>query len=84
MTILNNEEGNPNLRIGFEQTSEVICDECRNVTFKEVVFLRKASALITGAPKDSYIPIPTFACVKCGNVNDEFVPDQLKSPLVTS
>ncbi len=48
--------------------------ECANETFVEVVFIRKVSKLLTGAAKDSYAPIPTFQCSKCGHINKEFIP----------
>jgi len=40
--------------------------------------LRKASRFITGTAQDALIPIPVFACSKCGHVNEEFLPSQLK------
>lgn len=83
MPILNNETGNPNLRISLDQTEEVVCKACTNNTFTEAMFLRRASALVTGQPKDTYVPIPTFICTKCQNVNEEFIPEQLKSKIVT-
>lgn len=54
----------------------VICEieECKSETFTEVVFIRKVSKLVTGAPKDSFVPIPTFQCSKCGHINKEFIP----------
>jgi len=54
----------------------VICEaeNCGSETFTEVVFMRKVSKLVTGAPKDSFVPIPTFQCSKCGHINKEFIP----------
>jgi hypothetical protein len=62
----------------LNQTDEVSCDSCKNTTFKEAMFLRKASRFITGQPKDSYVPIPVFVCAACGHANDEFIPTELK------
>jgi hypothetical protein len=67
----------------IDQTTEVTCDKCGNNVFMEGSFLRRASKLITGAVKDSYIPIPTFYCVKCNQVNDEFIPAELKKIKLT-
>ncbi len=47
---------------------------CENELFKEVVYIRKVSKLITGAPNDSYIPIPVFQCSVCSHINKEFIP----------
>lgn len=55
-----------------KDTTEVTCEKCETNTFKEVVFIRKASKLLTGSPSDSYIPIPTFQCSSCGHINKEF------------
>jgi hypothetical protein len=67
----------------IDQTTEVTCDKCNNNVFQDGSFLRRASKLITGAAKDSYIPIPTFVCSKCGEVNEEFIPAELKKIKLT-
>jgi uncharacterized Zn finger protein len=71
---------NQSRNITLDSTTEVKCDECESITFTEAVMMRKASRLLTGQPKDSYVPIPTFVCVSCGHVNDEFLPNELKKP----
>ena len=60
--------------INIQQTAGIKCESCENETFVEVVFLRKASKLLTGSSSDSIIPIPTFACSKCQHINKEFTP----------
>lgn len=81
-TIPNNISQQPR-GLSLNQTAEVVCDSCKNTTFTEAMFLRKASRFITGQPKDSYVPIPVFICAACGHANDEFVPTELKqSPKV--
>jgi len=67
-----------NLNISLDKTTELVCDECGNLAFQEVVLLRKASRFITGTAQDAMIPIPVFACSKCGHVNEEFLPMQLR------
>lgn len=67
-----------NLNISLDKTKEVACEKCGNNVFIEGMLLRKASRLLTGTSQDALIPIPVFACSKCGNVNDEFLPYQLK------
>lgn len=64
---------NPN--IDLKQTTEIKCDECGSLYFEEVVMLRKLSKFVTGAPKDSVIPVPVIRCADCKHVNDEFKPD---------
>ena len=57
-----------------KNSTAIKCDECANETFREVMFIRKVSKLITGTPKDSYVPVPTFQCASCGHINTEFTP----------
>lgn len=68
-----------NINISLDKTTGIICDKCNNEVFIEGVMLRKASRFITGTPQDAMIPIPVFACSKCGHVNDEFLPLQLRN-----
>jgi uncharacterized Zn finger protein len=66
------------LNITLDKTTAVTCDKCGSDTFQEVVLLRKASRFVTGTPQDALIPIPAFACTKCGHVNEDLLPPQLR------
>jgi uncharacterized Zn finger protein len=66
------------LNIGLDKTSSVSCDKCNGQVFQEGVLLRKASRLLTGTAQDALIPIQVFACMNCGNVNEEFLPLQMR------
>jgi uncharacterized Zn finger protein len=68
-----------NLNISLDQTQALKCEKCDNQTFNQSFLLRKASRLLTGSPQDALIPIQVFACTKCGHVNNEFMPLQLKN-----
>ncbi len=70
--------------VGIKETSEVTCDKCKGNTFSEVSLIRKVSAIMTGTGKPNYIPIPTYQCSKCGNLNDEFIPEELKNKIQLS
>lgn len=65
---------NLNQANSIKNSTEVQCEKCKGTTFQEVLKIRKLSKLLTGAPKDSYIPIPTFQCASCGHINTEFLP----------
>jgi len=67
-----------NLNITLDKTTAAECDQCKNEVFIEGVMLRKASRFITGTAQDAVIPIPVFTCSKCGYVNEEFLPSQLR------
>jgi uncharacterized Zn finger protein len=68
-----------NLNITLDKTTPVKCDACENETFQEVVLLRKASRFVTGTAQDALIPIPAFACTKCGHINEDLLPPQLRN-----
>lgn len=65
-------------KISLDQTSAIKCEKCGCETFQEAVILRKVSALLTGTGKPGIITIPTFICTKCGNINEEMLPEELK------
>ena len=66
------------MNISLDKTTGITCDKCDNNIFIEGMLLRKASRFITGTAQDAMIPIPIFTCSKCGHVNEEFLPIQLR------
>lgn len=56
----------------MKSATEIKCESCGHDTFEEVIKLRKISKLLTGSNKDTLVPIPMFACKKCGHVNKDF------------
>ena len=68
-----------NMNITLDKTAAVVCDECSGEVFTDGVMLRKASRFITGTAQDAIIPIQVFSCIKCGYVNEEFLPSQLRN-----
>ena len=67
------------LNVDINQTTPVLCDECNGTYFDQALIIRKASGLLTGQTKPSYIPIPVFKCTECGHVNSEFQPKEVES-----
>lgn len=67
----------PKLNISLDKTTPVVC-ECGSQVFQEGLIIRKASKFLTGTQEDAVIPIPTFACISCGKVPEDFLPAQLK------
>ena len=65
------------LNVALDKTTGVKCESCGNETFQEALLLRKVSKFLTGQAQDGILPIPTFVCSKCGNVNEEFYPKEL-------
>ena len=64
-------------QIDITATTEIIC-ECGNLTFKEVMYMRKESRLMSGLPEDRLVPIQLVACDKCGELLEAFIPVPLK------
>lgn len=67
-----------NINLDINQTVPVICNECGHNHFQQVLIIRKASGLLTGTGKPTYVPIPVFACTKCNHVNEEFAPKEIE------
>lgn len=63
----------------FKHAEDIKCEECGSTVFREVYVLKKISKLIAATDKDQVVPVPTFACLKCGHINDEIYP---KAPAV--
>lgn len=51
----------------------VICPNCGNKFFKEVYALKRISPIISPTGKEEIIPIPMYACEKCGTIPQEYV-----------
>jgi ribosomal protein L37E len=54
--------------------TDIVCENCGNLTFQEVLLMKKVSALVSPNGKEGIVPIPTFSCVACGFVNEMFRP----------
>ena len=70
----------PKINIDLSQTTELICDECQGKIFTEGVMIRKVSRFIVGSTKDTMVPVGVFYCVKCGHVNEDMLPVELRTP----
>ena len=58
----------------LSQATDITCENCGNMTFQEVMLMKKVSALLSPNGKEGIVPIPTFSCVACGYVNVMFRP----------
>ena len=64
-------------QVDISATTPLAC-ECGNETFKEVMYLRKESRLMSGLPEDRLVPIQLLACGKCESLVENFIPAPLK------
>ncbi len=67
------------VNVALQDTTGITCDECGHSVFEEGLMIRKVSQFLTGTSQPGMIPIPVFACKKCGHVNQEFLPKELKN-----
>jgi|TARA_Y100000310_G_C20053179_1_gene521519 RNase P subunit RPR2 len=63
------------VNINPKDLQDVFCTECENQTFNQVFLFKKLSAVLSPNGKESMIPLQVFKCDKCGNINDEFIPN---------
>ena len=73
-----NNEQQPQMNIDFSQTTAEVCEKCENETFTQVYQMRKLSALLSPTGTPAMIPMPVFACAKCGHINKGFLPKEPK------
>ena len=66
------------LKVSIDKTLPLICESCASQAFQEAVMLRKVSKFLTGDAQDGILPIATFVCAKCGHINEDFLPKELK------
>ena len=64
----------PQFNLDLSQTTPVVCEECGHEHFTEVSLMHKLSPMLSPTGQAAMIPIPVFACAKCGHVNQEFLP----------
>ena len=67
-------------KINLKEMPTVTCESCGFDQFKEVTFIKRVSKELTGTDRDTDVPFPTYACIKCGHINDELNPFHVDSP----
>ena len=71
---------NQNLKVTEKDildSKSAVCDECQNQVFKNEFLIKVISPLVSPTGKELHVPIPVFACSKCGHVNKSFMPEGL-------
>lgn len=58
-----------------ENAKNLCCEKCGCELMKQVTVIKTVSGLLTGDNKDTFIPVPVFACNKCDHVNSIFAKD---------
>lgn len=68
--------------ISLKDGRDIAC-ECGSVVFMPGYRFKKFSKLLTGAPKDSMIPIELYLCTQCGKPLQELLPEELKGKVTS-
>ena len=63
-----------NININPNDLEDVVCNKCECQTFEQIFLFKKISAVLSPTGKQTLIPLQTYRCTKCGNMNDEFLP----------
>jgi len=64
----------PPVNLDLSNAQDVVCDNCGNYTFTEVVLMKRISPIQSPTGKEAIVPIPTFSCNACGFINKQFLP----------
>jgi uncharacterized Zn finger protein len=61
-------------KINLRDCETIKCEKCEGIYFREVIYVKKVSKLLTGSPEDTTVPFPIYKCDSCGNINKGFNP----------
>ena len=76
--MLNDPNGGPGMHIDMDNAVDMKCEKCGCNTFKGTNLIKTISAIVSPSGKEMIIPIPVFACEKCGHVNKEFLNNEFE------
>jgi len=62
------------LTAGVDKAQTVVCDSCGHHIFEKGTVLKRFSAITSPTGDEIVVPVEVFSCIKCGGVNDEFLP----------
>lgn len=61
-------------KINLRDCPTIKCESCDSIYFREVIYLKKVSKIMTGDSEDTTVPFPIYKCDNCGHINDGFNP----------
>jgi len=56
-------------KVNLRECPTVKCESCGSIYFREVIYIKKVPALMTGSSEDTTVPFPIYKCDSCGHVN---------------
>ena len=60
------------VKVNVAEQPNVECENCKNIFFDKVTVIKKISKLLVGTPDDQLVPMETYKCTECGNINEDF------------
>ncbi len=66
INMLDMKQSKQQINITEENTTEVLCKNCKTGLFKQCIMIRKMSALISPTGTEQLIQIPVMVCINCG------------------
>ena len=72
MDLSNLGQGGQQVKLNVADQPNVECENCKNIFFDKVTVIKKISKLLVGTPDDQLVPMETYKCTECGNINKDF------------
>lgn len=60
--------------VNLRDSETIKCESCGSIYFREVIYIKKVSKILTGSPDDTIVPFPIYKCDDCGHINKGFNP----------
>lgn len=60
--------------VNLRDSETIKCESCGSIYFREVIYIKKVSKIMTGSSDDTIVPFPIYKCDECGNINKGFNP----------
>ena len=61
-------------KVNLRDSETIKCEQCESIYFREVIYIKKVSKLLTGSAEYTIVPFPIYKCDSCGHVNKCFNP----------
>jgi len=61
-------------KVNLRDCETIKCEKCDSMYFREVIYIKKVSKLMTGSAEDTTVPFPIYKCDSCGHINKGFNP----------
>jgi len=69
-------------KINLRDCPTIKCESCGSIYFREVIYLKKVSKIMTGDGEDTTVPFPIYKCDDCGHINDGFNPFEEQKTII--